>query len=144
MKKILCFCFAALVASTAFSAELDWETDFEKARQRAKSENKDILINFTGSDWCGWCKRLDREVFSTQTFADFADKQLILLKVDFPKWKKITKEQRAANDALARKYGVGGFPAIYLVDNQAKVLLRTGYRRGGSESYIDYLNRYLK
>jgi protein disulfide-isomerase len=144
MRKILSLCLTALVATTAFAAELQWETDFEKAKQRAEQENKEILINFTGSDWCGWCKRLDREVFSTQTFADFAARELILLKVDFPKYSQISREQQEANDRLARKYGVTGFPAIYLVDGRAKVLLRTGYRRGGSENYIDHLSRYMK
>jgi len=134
----------ALVASAAFAVELQWETDFERAKQLAQQENKEILINFTGSDWCGWCKRLDKEVFSTQTFADFAARELILLKVDFPKYAQISAGQKTANDRLARKYGVSGFPAIYLIDDGAKVLLRTGYRRGGSEQYIDHLSRYMK
>lgn len=144
MKKLFTM-FLLLMVSGALIAGEDakWETDFKKAQERAAAENKDMLVNFTGSDWCGWCKRLDREVFQTQTFKDFASKELVLVKVDFPRYKKQDPSQRQANDQLAKKYGVRGFPTIYLMDSNAKILLKTGYQSGGSEGYIDHLSPHL-
>ncbi len=136
----------ALFASCLYlsAGELQWETKFEKAREIAKKENKSILINFTGSDWCGWCKRLKREVFRKEEFADFVNKELVLLEVDFPQYKKLSSAQRKANASLAKKYGVMGYPTIFIVDAEGKELLRTGYLPGGVKSYIDHLRPYVK
>jgi len=133
-----------LASSLALMAgELQWETDFEKAKSLAKKENKAILINFTGSDWCGWCKRLQREVFRKDEFADFAEKELVLLEVDFPQYKKLSSDQRDHNIKMRDKYQVMGFPTIFIVDANGKEMLKTGYMPGGVEPYIKHLKPYV-
>ena len=144
MKKMMVTFLIALVSLGAFAGELTWETDMTKAKQIADKEGKAILVNFTGSDWCGWCKRLDREVFDQETFKKFAEEKLVLLKVDFPRYKKLSEEETATNQALARNYKVQGFPTIFLVDAEEKVLLQTGYRRGGPQAYVDHLVARMK
>ena len=96
-------------------ARLDWLTDFDAAQARARSENKPLLIDFTGSDWCPPCIRLRKQVFSKLEFADYAAKNLVLLEVDFPKRKTLPPTQQAANDTVARKFGVEGFPTLILL-----------------------------
>ena len=142
MRKILFT--AILVFSTVLAAgDPQWETDYEVAKSRAEKENKSILINFTGSDWCGWCKKLDKEVFRTDDFNVFVNDNLVLLKVDFPKFTKLTNEQVKANEKMAYSFGVRGFPTIYLVDEAGKIKLQTGYVPGGSPAYIKHLKGYL-
>jgi len=142
MKKLL----ALILISLPFgliAGDLTWETDYEKAIKMATEQNKVVLINFSGSDWCGWCKRLDREVFSKEAFKTFADEKLVLLKVDFPKFTKLPKEQEDRNWALYEKYNVMGFPTILVVDKSGNTKVQTGYQRGGAEAYIDHLtSRY--
>ena len=77
---------AVFVATTSFAfASEGWGTDWEAAKAKAKTENKPILINLTGSDWCGWCIKIEKEVFSSKEFKEFAAKHLILMEADFPK-----------------------------------------------------------
>ena len=121
-----------------------WLTRFEDAQKTAEKEKKAILVNFTGSDWCPWCVRLHNEVLKQQPFLDFAEKNLVLLIVDFPRRKPQTKEQKQENQALAEKYGIRGFPTILLLNPDGSVIARTGYRRGGAESYVQHLNTILK
>jgi protein disulfide-isomerase len=129
------FLFSCLL----FGSEATWLTDLETAKQKAASEGKPILINFSGSDWCGWCKRLDREIFEQQGFIDFAKEELVLVNLDFPKRKRLSPEERAANEAAARTYGVQGFPTVLLIDPTGKVLLRTGYQSSDLSAYIRHI-----
>lgn len=142
MKKWLLLLF--LAPAFSFAGELNWLTDLDQAKAVAKKENKTILINFSGSDWCGWCKRLDREVFSKEAFSEFAEKNLVLVMLDFPKYKKQSEEVRVSNEKLAQKYRVEGFPTILLVDADEKLLLTTGYRAGGPESYVKHLKAKIE
>lgn len=123
--------------------QLNWLDDFDAAKAAAGRGNKPILANFTGSDWCGWCKRLDREVFSQPAFQAYARQQLVLFVADFPR-KPIPDATRVRNQALAEQYGVEGFPTILLLDAGGKVLARTGYQEGGAEAYVAHLQRLLK
>lgn len=133
-----------LISSYSFEpATLVWETNFSSAVQKAKKEKKALLVNFTGSDWCGWCKKLDKEVFSQQKFIDYADQKLVCVKIDFPRAVKQTKEEKAQNQALAQKYRVEGLPSILLMDTNEKVLLQTGYQYGGVDNYINHLEPYI-
>ncbi len=141
-KRILLF-FFAMATLFALAGETAWETDMAKAKQRSRQENKPILINFSGSDWCGWCKLLDREVFAQKSFAQFADENLVLLQVDFPRYKDQSEGQQRANQELAAKFGVQGFPTVLLVNADDKVLLSTGYLPGGSEAYVKHLRPHL-
>ena len=121
-----------------------WFTRFGEAQQAARKENKAILVNFTGSDWCPWCVRLHDEVLTRKPFLDYAAKKLILLTVDFPRRKPQTAEEKQANQTLAQKYGIQGFPTVLLLDANGSVIARTGYRRGGAESYAEHLQQLLK
>jgi protein disulfide-isomerase len=121
-----------------------WVTDYEEAFELAVKKEKYVLINFTGSDWCGWCHKLTDEVFSQPEFQKFAEDELILLKIDFPRRTKQSKEEKIQNQRLANRFAVQGFPTILLADPNEKVVLRTGYRRGGANQYISHLKRYIK
>ena len=124
--------------------EPSWLLRFADAQEAAKKENKVIFVNFTGSDWCPWCVRLNDEVLKKKAFLDYAGGSLILLKIDFPRRIPQTEEQKKSNRELAEKYGIRGFPTILLLDAEGKVIARTGYRRGGAESYVKHLQQLLK
>lgn len=143
MKRSFMTLLVAFFSLGAFAGELNWYTDMEKAKADAASQGKTILVNFTGSDWCGWCKKLDREVFSKPTFQNFADEKLILVKLDFPKYKKQPAETRKANRKTLEKFGVRGFPTILLVNAEESLLLETGYVAGGAETYVKHLSPYV-
>jgi thioredoxin-related protein len=110
--------------------ELHWLTDFEAAKAQARAENKMLLMLFTGSDWCPPCKMLDRAVFSTPEFAEYATKHLVSLEVDFPRRKPQSPEQRAANQELAGNYGIEGFPTVIVLDPNGQPLGQFGYVQG--------------
>lgn len=140
IKGILLF----LITATYAFAGSGWLDDFEKAKEQAKAEGKPILIDFTGSDWCGWCVRLDNEVFSEREFKRFAKDNLVLFEADFPKRKKISKKTQEQNQKLAEEFGVRGFPTIILVDSNGKKIAQTGYKEGGAEKYVEHLKELLK
>lgn len=125
------------------SDSLSWNTDLNQALAIAKKENKVVLINFTGSDWCQWCKRLSDEVFSKSEFEDFARKKLVLVKIDFPRTIEQSNATKFYNQKLANMYGVEGFPTIILLDKNGRGILKTGYIQGGVENYIHQLEQYM-
>lgn len=124
-------------------AGLTWETDFEAAQAKAKASGKPMLLDFTGSDWCGWCIRLDKEVFSKPEFAAFASQALVLVELDFPRGKPQSEAIKKQNEALAQKYGVRGFPTILLLSADGKLLAETGYQKGGAAKYVAHLKELL-
>ena len=102
-----------------------WETNFEKARQSAQSEHKLILLNFSGSDWCGPCIRMHEEIFNNASFTEYANDHLVLVNADFPRLKKhkLAEYQQKQNDQLADKYDKDGiFPLTLLLTADGKVL----------------------
>ena len=102
-----------------------WGNDFENAKKEAKAEHKLILLNFSGSDWCGPCVRLHDEIFESTTFKNFTENNLVLINADFPRLKKneLSKEQQKKNDKLADKYNPqGSFPYTVLLDAEGKVI----------------------
>lgn len=130
---------ALLLSSGLVLAEDPWMTDLDAAREIAQKENKQILINFSGSDWCGWCKRLNREVFTRPDFHAWAKDNLVLVNLDYPKFTKQDPQVRAANMAWMRRYRVAHFPTVIVADAQGRAILRTGYQSGGPEAYIKHL-----
>ena len=129
-------------SQTKTSAELDasvWIEDYPQALELARETGKTILLNFTGSDWCGWCMRLNEEVFSQPEFNEFAEENLILLKLDFPNEIPQTDELIAQNRALMQKHGVRGFPTIIFIDKDENVIAVTGYRPGGVDGYLRHM-----
>jgi len=130
-----------LCASTAVAGGPGWVQDFEKAQTQATKEKKDLLIDFTGSDWCGWCIKLNEEVFSKNEFKAAAPKSFVLVEIDFPQDKsKLDPEIIAQNSRLQAKYAVRGFPTILLADAQGVPYAQTGYQEGGPEKYVAHLH----
>ncbi|MDP6543396.1 MAG: thioredoxin family protein [Phycisphaerae bacterium] len=114
-----------------------WTEDLDLAMEFAARTKRPIVLDFTGSDWCGWCIKLHDEVFSKKAFKDYADKNLVLVAIDFPRGKKLPDEIKQRNSKLAQKYGVRGFPTIVILDSTGeKELGRTGYVRGGPTAFI--------
>jgi thioredoxin-related protein len=145
MKKIMLGLFAACAVSQMVASEGEWITDVPKALDRAKAEQKVVLLDFTGSDWCGWCKRIDKEVFSTTEFKEYATKNLVLVEVDFPRQKKLSPELKKANDALQNRYKVEGFPTFVVLNGEGREIGRqVGYLEGGSKAFIAKLETFKK
>ncbi len=114
-----------------------WLTDWEAAKAQAQRTNKPILINFTGSDWCGWCIRLKEEVFSQDAFKNWAGQKVVLFEADFPRQKALAPNLQAQNEQLASQFQITGYPSIIFVDGNGKQLgPRYGYQAGGPEAWI--------
>ena len=151
MKKI--FLIIALISNiTIFSqADLEWLTDYNEAAELSIKTKKPILANFTGSDWCGWCKVLDKEVFNTAEFAKWAKKNVVLLELDFPRKFKLSAKLQKQNNALQRAFGVRGYPTVWLFKpgegknpkQNLTLLGKTGYVRGGTKKWIASIAQYL-
>lgn len=122
----------------------EWITDHQKALALSAETGKPVLANFTGSDWCIWCKRLSSEVFTKKEFIDFAKDNLILLKLDFPRNLPQTTAEKQQNEALAKQFSITGFPTILILDKVGKEVARTGYQQGGADSYIQHLQELIK
>ncbi len=120
-----------------------WKTDFKRASSKAKSSGKYVLLNFSGSDWCGWCKKLDKEVFSKSAFRKFASKNLVCVLVDFPRKKRLSAKQKQANEDLARKFGVRGYPTVIILNPDGRRVAKTGYRSGGAREYTEHLKQIM-
>jgi protein disulfide-isomerase len=140
--------FLALLATLAFGssafAKEGWIDDLEKAKAQAKAENKKILLDFTGSDWCGWCKKLDAEVFSQPEFKEYAAKKLVLVEVDFPKTFKLPDATKKQNDALAAEYRIQVYPTIVVLSQSGKKTGELGYVEGGPKAFIKALEHARK
>lgn len=126
--------FLLIVAACALvvpaRANPDWLTDFDQAQQKAKADHKLLLLNFTGSDWCGWCIKLDREVFSKPEFREYANKNLVLVELDFPRAKQIDPALRRKNMELAQKFQIEAFPTILVLNGEGKVIGALSYDSG--------------
>ena len=118
---------------------LVWHSNLEKALEVAKAENKPVLLQFSGSDWCKWCIRLNEEVLFTKGFANWAKDNIVLVNLDFPRTIPQTDEVKTYNNSLMKKYGIRGFPTVLLLDNEANVVLQTGYKAGGPTPYIAHI-----
>ena len=137
---VVALCLSALSLS---AADAVWLTDLDEGIKVAKAEKKAILVDFTGSDWCGWCIRLKKEVFDQKEFAA-ATKDFVLVELDYPQKKKQPAEEKAKNKALAEKFGIEGFPTIMLLDANGEPFAQTGYLAGGPAKYLPHLAELLK
>ena len=146
INRILGIAITSLVvlAVGACAASNDWEDDFEKAKKEAAETGRPILIDFSGSDWCSWCIRLDQEVFSKSAFKKYAKKELVVFLADFPHRKKLPKKTAEQNERLRKTYRVTGFPTVLLVDPDGKLIAKTGYQEGGAKAYVKHLEELLK
>lgn len=131
--------------TSAFAASENWMTDFEAAKEKAAKEDKSLLIDFTGSDWCGWCIRLDKEVFKHDEFNEGVNDDFVLVELDFPRDKSgMSEETIAQNEKLQEEYAVSGFPTILLTDAEGRPFAKTGYQEGGPEKYVGHLDELLE
>ena len=144
MQKLLTIYILGLLGFHAYlNAGEVWMTDFAAAKIKAAAEQKPLLLDFTGSDWCGWCIKLDEEVFSQKEFKEFAADNLVLVELDFPRDKEQSEDLKAQNKALAEKYGIRGFPTILVLSSKGELIEKTGYQRGGSEAYVAHIKEIL-
>jgi protein disulfide-isomerase len=133
---ILCGCNQKAVAEDQSGI---WKSDYDAALKQAAAENKYVLVDFSGSDWCGWCIKLEKEVFSQKEFIDYAKDNMICVLLDFPRGKELPKAQKDANQALLDRYQVQGFPTVLILNPQGKGIARDGYQRGGPAKYVEFI-----
>lgn len=145
MKKLLLATLATALFWQVNAADAVWLTDLPKAQAQAKAENKIVLMDFTGSDWCGWCIKFKKDVLDTPEFQAYAAKNVVLVEVDFPNKKDQSAELKKANKSLEEKYKVEGFPTLVVLDKDGKEIGRqVGYSKGGPKAFIEKLESYKK
>ena len=130
-----------LIASLTLLAALPsqgWVTDYEKAQASAKASGKYVLLYFTGSDWCGYCLKLKKNVLQTGTFTQYAGANLVCVTVDFPRRKRLSKELKKQNRALDKKYNIEKFPTLVILGPDGDLAGRMGYRRDAKE-FVQHL-----
>jgi thioredoxin-related protein len=146
--KHLVFLMVAIAACAALaktSTPEGWTDDYDAALKRAAAENKLVLADFSGSDWCGWCKKLDKEVFDTEEFRKGATNEYVLLMVDTPQDQELLSEKaKKQNPKLVEKYKVRGFPTVLVLDAKGEVVFQGGYEKGGPKKYLKMLKRSVK
>jgi len=125
------------------SQESAWTNSYDDAVRIAREEDKLVLADFSGSDWCGWCIKLKKEVLDTKAFNTWAEERFVLLLVDFPRNKPQSDEVKKQNAALLKKYKVRGFPTILFLKPDGSVVGKTGYVRGGPDAWIKQAEQIL-
>lgn len=121
-----------------------WLTSYPDALAQSKASGKPILMDFTGSDWCGWCKKLKAEVFETSEFKQWATSNVVLLELDFPRRTSQSPAIKQQNQELAQKFGVRGYPTIIFASNSGKVLGQYGYDEGGPSVWTKKASSFLR
>jgi len=148
MKNLVVFAAVALGGASLFGATSTpegWTDDYNAALKQAAAEKKTVLVDFSGSDWCGWCKRLDKEVFDTEVFKQGVKDKFVLLFIDSPKDKsKLSEVAKKNNRNLCKKYKVKGFPTVLLLNEKGEQIGETGYQQGGPEKYLQHLDSLLE
>lgn len=140
---ILVIAISACMAQTKENNAIKWFTNLEEAQAVAQDKNVPIFIHFTGSDWCGWCFKLEEEVYSKKVFQDYVAENMVMVVIDFPREIKQSAETKAYNESLARKFGIRGFPTVQLLKSDGTSLAQTGYQYGGAEKYIEHLEELI-
>lgn len=124
--------------------EQKWLTNFKEAQKLAAKEKKPMLVNFTGSDWCGWCIKLHQEVFSKDDFKVWAKQKVVLVELDYPSEKvKQSKEIKNQNSALLEQYDIEGLPTVLFLDEKGNKLAESGYLAGGPLAWTDAADKLL-
>lgn len=140
-KTLLSVLLGLLCSSVAIFAKPGWDENYEASLEKAKAENKLVLLDFTGSDWCGWCIKLDKEVFSQQKFMNYAKGNLVLVELDFPQNKPQSAELKAQNEKLQEKYQIEGYPTIIVLNSQGTPIGQLGYMEGGPDAFLAELDK---
>lgn len=132
----------AMAPSLLADAPKGWGTDYDAALARAAKEKRPVLALFTGSDWCPYCVQLEKKVLKDSSFRKFAEKNVVLLYLDFPRKKPLSETLTAQNKKLAVKYGVKGFPTSLLLNADGKLLGKIGARN--AKGYIHDIEQLMK
>ncbi|MDI9256533.1 thioredoxin family protein [Flavobacterium sedimenticola] len=150
MKKFALTLFLVLGSLTIQAQELKWETDINKAMEISKKSKKPLMLFFTGSDWCGWCIRLQKEVLKTPEFAKWANKNVVLVELDFPRRSPQQPELQKQNQELQQIFGIQGFPTVWFAKASKKdgkinfeQLGSTGYVAGGPAAWLSGADKIL-
>ncbi|MFP9116173.1 thioredoxin family protein [Flavobacterium sp. RNTU_13] len=152
MKKALLILFVTLASFAAQAQELEWHTDVAKATALSQKTKKPLLLFFTGSDWCGWCMKLQKEVLKTPEFAKWAKDNVVLVELDFPRRAPQSDELKAQNANLQQFFQVRGYPTVWFAKGvktaEGKIsfeaLGSTGYVAGGPATWLDGANKIIK
>ncbi|MFT5753700.1 MAG: thioredoxin-related protein [Flavobacterium sp.] len=153
MKKILFILFISFSAITVKAQEdMTWHTDMAKASELSMKEKKPLMLFFTGSDWCGWCIRLQKEVFKKEEFIKWAKQNVILVELDFPKKTAQEEAIKQQNYQMQQIFQVKGYPTVWLVNPEKtaegkinlSALGSTGYVAGGPEKWLEGVNSIIK
>jgi protein disulfide-isomerase len=143
MKKFISVMLTATVFWQVNAADSVWLTDLPKAQAQAKAENKIVLVDFSGSDWCPDCIELKKKVFDTKRFQAYAAVNVVLVDVDFPDKKAQSDDLKKSNAGLKDKYGVEGFPTLIVLDSTGKEIGRkTGYNGSSPDAFIEDLEKF--
>lgn len=143
-RKMLAGLIVMIMVAFGVKAEAaDWETDFAKATTNASKAGLYMMLDFSGSDWCGWCMKLDKEVFSKADFKAFAKTNMVCVLVDFPQQKRQSKKLKDQNAELSKKYGVKGYPTVVVLSPDGTLVGTTGYQEGGAKKYVANLKEMI-
>ena len=148
----IAFTVSSLITWSQTTSALTWYTDVSLASQAAATENKPMLLFFTGSDWCGWCIRLQNEVFHSDKFTQWSKENVVLVELDFPRRKQLPQELQNQNNTLQQIFQVQGFPTVHFVTPEIKTdgtvnfkpIGQSGYLAGGPDAWIANANSLLK
>lgn len=152
MKKLIVIVLILFIQNLhSQQSTLNWHTDLNKAVKISISENKPMMLFFTGSDWCGWCIRLKKEVFNYPEFEAWTKDNVVLVELDFPRRKTIDPKILNQNRELARIFGVSGYPTVWFVNPQKLdtnklnfiKLGKLGYLAGGTNKWISTAEIFL-
>ncbi len=130
---------AAPASAAAAGPRLVWATNYRAAVAQAKEQDRHVFLFFTGSDWCGWCMKLNQEILSTPEFARYAQEKLVLVEVDFPRGKSQSAELKKQNATLQRIFEIEGYPTVVVLDKAGRAVGRLGYQEGGPGPFVKAL-----
>jgi thioredoxin-related protein len=143
-KTFIIGCLITIILSFGIAAQAEnWNEDFEKVSSQAKTSGKYLLLNFSGSDWCPYCVKLEREVLSHEVFKTFAKENLVYVLIDFPRDKYQSDKRKKENKKLLKQFRVRGFPTLIVLSPDGELLGTTGYRRGGPEQYVAHFKEAI-
>lgn len=150
MKKLFVIALVTFLGYTTQAQELTWHNDLSKASEIAMKSNKPLMLFFTGSDWCGWCMRLQKEVFLTPDFTKWAKDNVVLVELDFPRRKQLPDDIKKQNADMEQLFGIRGYPTVWFVtaaNKDGKVnfdrLGSTGYVAGGPSKWLEGANNII-
>lgn len=145
-KSLLALCACLCMQLCLFSAieGVNWQTNYEQAVSEAKASSKPMVLFFTGSDWCGWCNKLDEEAFETAEFAEATKGKFVFVKLDYPLYSQQDPQLKAQNQQLKQKFNIRSYPTVILWDAQNNQQIgSTGYRAGGGKAYAAHLSQLV-